>query len=156
VLAALGSDVLAPNFDVTAAVSRARQRPAEAPVGALLLDQRVAAGIGNVYKSEVLFLERLDPLTPLGSLDDATLARLYTRARMLMSQNLGPWRRITTADPTRSGFGPRGSARVHVYRRAGHPCRVCGATIAVVVQGDPPRRTYYCPTCQRPKSTAGS
>jgi len=149
-LAALGPDLLAPDFDVKAAVARARQRPPEMTVGALLLDQRVAAGIGNVYKSEVLFLERLDPRAPLASVDDATLERLYARARVLMSQNLGPWRRTTTADLTRGGFGPRGSARVHVYRRVGHPCRACSATIAVVVQGEPPRRTYFCPNCQRP------
>lgn len=149
-LAALGPDVLSLDFAPAAAVARARQTcPAETPVGALLLDQRVAAGIGNVYKSEVLFLERVDPVAPVGALDDATLGRLYARARVLMSQNLGPWRRTTTADLTRGGFGPRGSARVHVYRRVGHPCRVCGATIAVVVQGQPPRRTYYCPSCQR-------
>lgn len=150
-LVALGPDVLAPEFDPVAAVARARQRPAETAIGALLLDQRVAAGIGNVYKSEVLFLERVDPLAPVAALDDAVLERLYARARVLMSQNLGPWRRTTTADLTRGGFGPRGSARVHVYRRVGHPCRVCGATIAVTVQGEPPRRTYYCPRCQRTK-----
>lgn len=147
-LAALGPDLLAPDFDTAAAVARARQRPRELPLGVLLLDQRVVAGIGNVYKSEVLFLERLSPLTPLGSVDDATVAKVYARARVLMSQNLGPGRRTTTADLTRGGFGTRGSARVHVYRRAGHPCRVCGAAIAVMVQGEPPRRTYFCPTCQ--------
>lgn len=147
-LAALGPDVLAPDFDAKAAVARARERPPATPVGALLLDQRVAAGIGNIYKSEVLFLERVDPRAPTGALDDATLERLYARARVLMGQNLGPWRRTTTAAPPQGGLGPRGAARVHVYRRVGQLCRACGATIAVAVQGDPPRRTYYCPTCQ--------
>ena len=149
-LAGLGPDVLAPEFDAAAAATRARaNRPLQMPVGALLLDQRVAAGIGNVYKSEVLYLERIDPRTPLAALDDATLERIYARARVLMNQNLGPWRRTTTADLTRGGFGPQGSARVHVYRRVGRPCRACGTIIAVLVQGEPPRRTYYCPNCQR-------
>jgi len=148
-LRALGPDLLAPDFDAAAAVARARDRPATTELGALLLDQRVASGIGNVYKSEVLFLERLDPFAPLSSVDDATLARIYTRARELMRRNLGPWRRTTTADLTRGAFGPRGAARVHVYRRAGHPCRQCGGAIAAAPQGDPPRTTYYCPRCQR-------
>ncbi|HEX2658680.1 MAG TPA: DNA-formamidopyrimidine glycosylase family protein [Polyangia bacterium] len=146
-LQTLGPDVLAPDFQPAAAVSRARERPATT-LGELLLDQRVAAGIGNVYKSEILFLERLDPFAPVSSVDDATLDRVYALARELMSRNLGPWRRTTTADLTRGGFGPRGSARVHVYRRAGHPCRVCGAAILAAAQGQPPRKTYYCPRCQ--------
>ena len=156
-LAGLGPDVLAPEFDAAAAATRARaNRPLQMPVGALLLDQRVAAGIGNVYKSEVLYLERIDPRTPLAALDDATLERIYARARVLMNQNLGPWRRTTTADLTRGGFGPQGSARVHVYRRVGRPCRACGTIIAVLVQGEPPRRTYYCPNCQRTPAATSS
>ena len=147
-LQALGPDVLSPDFDPAAAVTRARQRPGTMPLGALLLDQRVACGIGNVYKSEALFLERLDPFAPLSAIDDPTLIRLFTRARQLMQQNLGPWRRTTTVDLTRGGLAPRGSARVHVYRRAGHPCRACGTAVATASQGDPPRLTYFCPRCQ--------
>jgi len=147
-LAALGPDLLAPDFDPAAAVARARQRPPDAQLGALLLDQRVASGIGNVYKSEVLFLEQLDPFAPVASLDDQALAHLYGHARTLMQQNLGPWRRTTTRDLTRGGPAPRGEARVHVYRRAGHPCRACGTIIRSAPQGDPPRTTYWCPRCQ--------
>jgi endonuclease VIII len=149
VLAALGPDLLAPDFDPAAAVARARQRPPNMHLGALLLDQRVACGIGNVYKSEVLFLERLDPFAPVASIDDAGLERLYAHARTLMQQNLGPWGRTTTRDMTRGGPAPRGQARVHVYRRAGHPCRACGAIIRSAAQGDPPRTTYWCPRCQK-------
>ena len=144
----LGPDLLADDFDPAAAVARARERAGSTALGTLLLDQQVAAGIGNVYKSEILFLEHLDPFAPVSSVDDATLTRVYARARELMRSNLGPWRRTTTADLTRGGFGPRGSARMHVYRRAGHPCRECGATILAASQGQPPRRTYYCPRCQ--------
>ena len=149
-LAALGPDLLAADFDPAAGVARARQRPPETQLGALLLDQRVASGIGNVYKSEVLFLERLDPFAPIASLSDDALARLYARARTLMQQNLGPWGRTTTRDMTRGGPAPRGEARVHVYRRSGHPCRACGTIIRSAAQGDPPRTTYWCPTCQAP------
>ncbi len=157
-LRALGPDLLADQFDAAAVVARARERAPSTELGALLLDQRVAAGIGNVYKSEVLFLERLDPFAAVATVDDATLARVYRRARELMQKNLGPWRRTTT-DLSRAGgdgfgggpsgsLGPRGSARVHVYRRAGHPCRVCGSAIASAAQGEPPRRTYFCGKCQ--------
>ncbi|MES1209138.1 MAG: DNA-formamidopyrimidine glycosylase family protein, partial [Pseudomonadota bacterium] len=148
VLAALGPDVLAPAFDPAEAVGRARQRPADMQLGPLLLDQRVASGVGNVYKSEVLFLERMDPFATVGSVDDAALARLYARAQQLMRQNLGSWRRTTTRDMSRGGPAPRGEARLHVYRRARHPCRVCGSPIRLAYQGDPPRSTYYCPSCQ--------
>jgi endonuclease VIII len=144
----LGADLLSEDFDPAVAVARARERAGTTQLGVLLLDQGVAAGIGNVYKSEVLFLERLDPFAPVSSIEDATLMRLYTHARELMRRNLGPWGRTTTADLTRGGFAPRGSARVHVYRRTGHPCRVCGTAILAAAQGQPPRRTYYCPRCQ--------
>jgi endonuclease-8 len=147
-LQTLGPDLLSEDFDPAVAVARARGRAGTTQLGVLLLDQRVAAGIGNVYKSEVLFLERLDPFAPISSVEDATLTRVYAHTRELMRRNLGPWRRTTTADLTRGGFGPRGSARMHVYRRAGHPCRVCGAAILAAAQGQPPRRTYYCPRCQ--------
>ncbi|HVT07190.1 MAG TPA: DNA-formamidopyrimidine glycosylase family protein [Polyangia bacterium] len=151
VLAALGPDVLSPGFAPADAVARARQRPGDTPLGPLLLDQRVASGIGNVYKSEVLFLERTDPFATVAAVDDATLTRLYARAQQLMRQNLGPWRRTTTRDMSRGGPTPRGEARLHVYRRAGHACRACGTAIRVAYQGDPPRSTYYCPTCQAPQ-----
>jgi endonuclease-8 len=144
----LGPDLLSDDFDPAVAVRRARERPPATELGVLLLDQRVAAGIGNVYKSEALFLERLDPFAAVSSLDDVALARLYSHSRELMQRNLGPWSRTTTADLTRGGFGPRGSARVFVYRRAGHPCRVCGTAILAADQGQPPRKTYYCPRCQ--------
>jgi formamidopyrimidine-DNA glycosylase len=68
-----------------------------------------------------------------------------------MQQNLGPWRRTTTVDLRKGGLAPRGSARVHVYRRVGQPCRACGTTIVATPQGEPPRRTYYCPRCQLPR-----
>lgn len=148
VLRELGPDLLDPEFEPRAAVTRARDRPAATTLGELLMDQRVACGIGNVYKSEVLFLERLDPWTPVGRVDDDALARLYAHARTLMRNNLGPWRRTTTANLSRGDWIPRGRGRFHVYRRAGRPCGVCGTVVAMAQQGNPPRSTYYCPRCQ--------
>jgi endonuclease-8 len=149
-LAALGPDLLAADFDPAAAVARARLRPPDTELGELLMDQRVASGIGNVYKSEVLFLEGLDPFAVVASVDDRVLAGLYERARWLMQQNLGPWSRTTTRDLTRGGPAPRGEARYHVYRRDGYLCRACGAIIRAAAQGEPPRTTYWCPSCQGP------
>lgn len=147
-LRALGPDLLHADFDASQAVARARQSAPETTVGELLLDQRVAAGIGNVYKSEVLFLEKLNPWTRVSHLDDQRLATLYTRARTLMQANLGPWRRTTTADVARGDWIPRGRGRLHVYRRHHDPCAVCGTPIEMRSQGSPPRSTYFCPHCQ--------
>jgi endonuclease-8 len=146
-LGALGPDVLAPEFDRPEALRRLRD-PArrETAIGEALLDQRALAGIGNVYKSEVLFIERVSPFTPVGALADATLGRLVDRARALMLANVAPARgpeRITTTGD-RAADGP-----LYVYGRAGRPCRRCGTAIGSRAQGaDLPRTTYWCPRCQ--------
>ncbi len=143
-LATLGPDVLADDFDPTVAAARARATGAT-PIGVVLLDQRVAAGIGNVYKSEVLWLEQQSPFTPTRALSDERLAALYARARTIMRANLGPGARTTRA-------GPRGDRaadeRTYAYRRARRPCLRCGTPITTAVQGEQLRRTYYCPRCQ--------
>lgn len=145
--AALGPDLLAEDFDPSVAASRARGTP-KAPIGVALLDQRLAAGIGNVYKSEVLWLERQSPFAPVSALSDEQLVALYARAALLMRQNLGPGRRVTR-QPER---GPRGGRshddRTWVYGRARRPCPRCATPIATAVQGLQLRRTYYCPSCQ--------
>ncbi|MFM8304300.1 MAG: DNA-formamidopyrimidine glycosylase family protein [Actinomycetota bacterium] len=106
-------------------------------IGELVMDQRVAAGIGNVYKSETLFLERLDPTTPVGSLPPDRLAAVYRRAHRLLRANLGAGPRRTV---------PGGLA---VNGRAVRACRVCSTLIERIVQGTTlPRSTYWCPTCQ--------
>ncbi len=147
-LAALGPDLLADDFDPAVAAARARTTGAT-PIGVVLLDQRVAAGIGNVYKSEVLWLEQQSPFTPAAALTDERLIALYARARALMRANLGRGPRVTRSGP---GVGPRGGRspdeRYWVYNRARRPCPRCHAAIATVVQGVQLRRTYYCPTCQ--------
>jgi endonuclease-8 len=152
-LHALGPDLLARDVSIDAIVARARKQTSAASTAAdLLLDQRIACGVGNVYKSEVLFLERVDPWTPVSELSDTALAGLYERACQLLRGNLGPWPRTTTADRSRGEWIPRGRGRTHVYGRRGRPCFVCGTPIQSKRQGTQLRTTYFCPSCQRQAS----
>ncbi len=105
-------------------------------VGVVLLDQRVACGVGNVYKSEVLFACGVDPFTPVSDLDNATRRRLIATASRLLRANLGAGPRETVA------------GGVAVYGRARRPCPRCGATIRMTHQGEHARSTYWCPSCQ--------
>jgi endonuclease-8 len=149
-LARLGPDLLDPEFDATEALRRLRDPlRAGVEVGVALVDQRALAGIGNVYKNEVLWLERVSPFATLASLGDETVERLIATARRLMLLNVGvhsgPERVTTKGD--RGAAGP-----LYVYGRAGRPCRRCGTPIVAARQGtDLPRTTYWCPTCQGPR-----
>jgi endonuclease-8 len=146
--ATLGPDLLDPEFAMDEAIARARARPADTPVGELLLDPRVAAGIGNVHKNETLFLERVDPWTPLGRLDDAALAALFGRARALVQGELAAAAQAPELAAGRAGWVRPSRPRLNVHRRRGRPCRVCGTEIGAGAQGTPPRSTYFCPRCQ--------
>ncbi len=130
-LAHLGPDVLADDFD-PALAQAALRRLGDVPIGDALLDQRVLSGIGNIYRSEVLFLCGVDPLAQAGALPDPVLERIVTTARALMRRNVQAAQR----------------APFWVYRRAGRACRRCGAAIACVRRGEPPRAAYWCPGCQ--------
>lgn len=135
-LGTLGPDVLAELLDLEGIRRRARAGPPDRPLGELLLDQRVVAGIGNIWRCEGLFLEGLDPWAPLSALDDAQLDRLVAGVADLMR----------TSATARSGVpGPR-----WVHRRAGRPCRRCGSPIRSRRQGEHARTTYWCPACQPP------
>jgi endonuclease-8 len=146
-LARLGPDLLDPGFDADEARRRLRHSDrAELEIGVALLDQRALAGIGNVYRNEVLWLERVDPFATVAALDDPTIDRLVGSARRLMRANIDRTRgpeRVTTA-------GDRGApGALYVYRRTGRPCRRCGTAIRSAPQGrDLPRTTYWCPSCQ--------
>jgi endonuclease VIII len=146
-LSRLGPDLLSPEFDVAEAERRLRApERARMSIAEALLDQRALAGIGNVYKNEVLWLERVSPFALVADVDDGTIARLVATSHRLLNANVGPRQgpeRVTTA-------GDRGApGAVYVYRRTGRPCRRCGTPIAVTRQGtDLPRSTYWCPTCQ--------
>jgi endonuclease-8 len=147
-LAPLGPDLLGPEFDATDARRRLGD-PARAgtAIGEALLDQRVMAGVGNVYRSEILFIERVDPFAPVESLDGATLARLIASARRLLLANVG--RRRGPERTTTAGAREAGGAPLWVYGRAGRPCRRCGTLIRSASLGrELPRTVWWCPACQ--------
>jgi endonuclease-8 len=124
--------------DIDAAVERmaACTSPSD-EIGAVLLDQRVACGVGNVYKSEVLFACAIDPFTHVGDVTLEDRRRLLATASKMLRANLGSGPRKTT---------PEGVA---VYGRSGRACRRCGTPIRMRRQGEQARSTYWCPTCQR-------
>jgi endonuclease VIII len=144
-LRSLGSDILSTSFDIDDVLRRLVQQPTDRALGEVLLDQRVVAGIGNIYRCEALFACRHHPWTTVSSLDDAARRRLITTAQTLMQANLGGEDREIGRD-----FG-RGPNEPNVYRRAGRPCFVCGSAIESEVQGTQARRAYWCPTCQAPR-----
>ena len=144
-LASLGPDVLADAFDWAGYGDRAARVNPSRPVLDVLIDQRVLAGIGNEYKSEILFLERLDPLTHWGELGAAEIEALARRAIALMRPNATRGRRITTGAATSGG-------ERWVYDRAGRPCRRCRSKIQSAHVGSPARQTFWCPTCQAPRA----
>ncbi|MDP3233766.1 MAG: DNA-formamidopyrimidine glycosylase family protein [Myxococcales bacterium] len=142
-LANLGPDLLAETFDAGVAVSRLRAL-ADWPLGVAVMHQAAVAGIGNVYKSELLFLEKLNPFEPVSSVSDEALAALLERARDLMQRNVArPGQKRTTRFEGKSD-----ATRVWVYRRKGMPCFRCGTTIRMKRQGEALRSTYFCPTCE--------
>jgi endonuclease-8 len=135
-LGSLGPDLLAPDFDAAEAVRRLRApERRDFSISAALLDQRALAGIGNIWRNETLFAERVDPLARVADLDDDTLRRLVATARHLLTAS--------------AGITPGRAARMRVYRRTARPCPRCGTAIrSDQLSGENPRTTYWCPTCQ--------
>ncbi|WFE44396.1 DNA-formamidopyrimidine glycosylase family protein [Verrucosispora sp. WMMD1129] len=132
----LGPDLLGGDWDPAEAVRRLAAHP-DTPVGVALLDQRILAGVGNLYKCEVLFLRGVHPRTPVREVPDLT--GLVTLAQKLLAANRGRWTQSTT--------GALGRGRTsYVYGRRAQPCRRCGTAIRKEELGD--RVTYWCPTCQ--------
>jgi endonuclease-8 len=132
----LGPDLLGPDWDRAEAVRRLSADPGR-PIGEALLDQRNLAGIGNVYKAEVLFLRGVDPGQPVGEVAD--LGAMADLARRLLTANKDRIGHITT------GNARRGEEN-WVYGRRGRPCRRCGTPIRSEEQQD--RVTFWCPSCQ--------
>jgi endonuclease-8 len=141
-VAALGPDVLADDFDPAAAAARAADHGAQR-IADVLLDQRVVAGIGNIFKSESLFEAGVDPRTPVRQLDAEALAAIYAAAHRLMRAH------VERAPDSPAGSMSRSAAH-RVYSRTGHPCPRCGTSIACYALGEPPRWTWSCPRCQPP------
>ena len=130
-LSTLGPDILDPARDVAAAVAALRAQPG-AEIGAVLLDQGAVSGIGNIYKSEALFLAGVDPFARVADVDDAVLTRVVRAAMREMRRSVA-----------------EGRASNWAYLRAGRPCRRCGTAIRMARQGPMRRSTYWCPKCQR-------
>jgi endonuclease-8 len=135
-LSALGPDLCSPTVDLDEALRRLDALPANTEIGVALLDQRVACGVGNVYKNETLFACRVDPFAHLDRLDEATRRTLIATASELLRRNLEGGPRATFEGGTA------------VYGNTGRPCPRCGATIRSRLQGETARRTYWCPRCQ--------
>lgn len=134
----LGPDLLGPEWDVAEAVRRLEQYP-EQSIGGALLDQRNLAGVGNVFRSEICFLRRIHPATPVGQVPD--LLALVNEAHRVLTESV--------RKPPR---------RELIYGRARRPCQRCGTTIVRQLFGEPApasdriayreRGIYFCPRCQ--------
>ena len=135
----LGPDATTDGFDAAEAHRRLRSRPGLA-LGDALLQQGLIAGLGNVIKSETLFLCRQDPFVRTGELPDARLDAVIAEAHRLLLRNRGGGQR-TSRESLDGG-------RLWVYARSGQPCRVCGAAVRMERQGAAGRSTYFCPLCQ--------
>jgi endonuclease-8 len=140
----LGPDLLGEDWDADEAARRLAAHP-DTAIAEALLDQHNLAGIGNLYKCEVLFLRGLWPWTPVRDVPD--LPALVRLAQRLLAANKGRWTQATTGSL-------RPQEANYVYGRRGRPCRRCGTLIGKAEQAD--RVTYWCPSCQpEPAPTAG-
>jgi endonuclease-8 len=114
-------------------------------------DMTFAAGIGNVFKSEILFLAGLDPFTPVAALPDAALERLVDIAREQLAANvLSRSQTLSRSVGRRTTRSLDPNAKLWVYGRGGKPCRRCGTRIESRKTGLDARLTYWCPQCQPP------
>jgi len=141
----LGSDTAKAGFDIETALAALRSPVrASAQIGDALLDQGAVAGLGNVYRSELPFLERVSPFAPVSSLSDEKLRAILERGEKLVKLNSRGGARVTTTAGIPSD--------TYVYDRTGRPCFRCRtpikSTVTRRIPDSPPRRVYWCPTCQ--------
>lgn len=150
-LARLGPDLLAEPFAAAEALRRLRA-DGDRELGDALLDQRLVAGLGNVYKSELCFMTGLHPFLPVGAVPEAALAKVLELGQRLLRANAyapssaAEVVTFTGLRRTTAAMDPR--RRLWVYGRAGLPCRRCGTPIGERRQGPGARVTFFCPTCQ--------
>lgn len=126
----------------------ARLRRRKTAVALLLMDQSVLAGVGNIYRAEVLFRQAVDPWTPGTGIDVETAGRLWDDTVATMSDGVRDGRIVTTPPSLWTGGGvlaPDADAHF-VYKREGMPCRACGTLVGVTEIGA--RKLYWCPGCQ--------
>lgn len=161
VLARLGPDPLRADADPSAAWLRISR--SGTAIGALLMDQTVVAGVGNVYRAEVLFRHRIHPLRPGRTLRRKQFDAIWHDLRVLMTDGVRSGR-IDTVRPEHTpeamGRDPRRDdhgGEVYVYRRQEQPCHVCGARVRTEVLAA--RNSFWCPRCQpvfRSRAAAGT
>lgn len=144
----LGPDLIGDALDTGYITRRAREmlEPDDLLMDALL-DQRIAAGIGNVYKSETMFIHRLSPFTTMADVTDAVVGACYETVAELLRANLGGGKRVTR-------FEGDGAGRLWVYGRNGKPCFDCDRPIRSRRLGRHHRSTYWCEACQPGSSAA--
>ena len=132
-LAALGPDVLAPEFDHERFLRRLREEDPTRPIGDALLDQRTVAGLGTIWRTEGCFAAGVDPWRPTGEVSDDEALAVIAAVRPRMARSAA------------EGFDPR---HTRIYGRPGRPCPRCGGPVRSGGQGENNRRTYWCPRCQ--------
>jgi endonuclease VIII len=146
-LARLGADPLREGSDPEPAFAVMEKR--KTPIGLLLMDQTIFAGIGNIFRAELLYRAKISPFRPGKNVDRANLKSIWKDAQKLMAESMEDRRIVTTRPKDRShSKGEAEDQEVHyVYRRHGKPCFVCGATIKREDMGS--RTVYWCPECQK-------
>ena len=133
----LGPDILAEPPDYDGMVGRIRREDSRRQIGDALLDQRLVSGIGNIWKVESLWTQRISPWRRLGDVSDEELRAVLSNAHDVM-------RARVEGVPYRAA----------IYRRKGHMCPRCGTPVEAWPQGDDARMTYWCPTCQKGEGPA--
>jgi endonuclease VIII len=150
----LGPDILSENFKVEDGVARlvayGREKP-DAEIAVVLLNQRVVAGLGNVYKSEVAFAANVNPFRAMKTITPREMelmvdvAQRYMRANVVDGKGEGI---VTYSGNRRTTHAMNREERLWVYRRQGKECRRCGSAVMMRKQGAQARSTYWCPVCQ--------
>lgn len=146
----LGPDLLKENFDAAAALARIREQ-GDDEIAVILLNQRVLAGIGNVFKSEICFACGIHPFRRVDGIAESDLAAIVHTSREFLTANVAdgaPGQIVTYTGPRRTTHSSDHSARLWVYGRRGEPCRRCGSAIHMRKQGTQARTTFWCPRCQ--------
>jgi endonuclease-8 len=140
-LAGLGPDLVPDAFDEERAVAGLLAL-GELPIGEAVMTQTALSGIGNIYKSETLFLCRINPLSLTSRLDFETATAIVRKARELLRLS------VHAQTDQRSTTQGKAHGSYWVYRRSGRACRICGDTVRMQRQGSQQRSTYYCAVCQ--------
>ena len=140
-LSGLGPDLIPDQFDEAAAIAGLRAL-GDLPIGVAVMTQTALSGIGNIYKSETLFICKISPFCATSALAPEAVTRVVHTARELLRKNAKP------GAAQRTTTNAAGIGQYWVYKRSGEACRVCGTTVRMRRQGELHRSTYYCPTCQ--------